>query len=91
MIFIFVYCVKENKMRMWMVNPKCLCRQHLLGEHNEIHKAVGNLNHSGIWTKALTKKGYLEPQHFISRHNRLAKEMKCRNYNHKSPIIYNGK
>ena len=25
-------------MRMWMLNPKFLCRQHLLGEHSEIHK-----------------------------------------------------
>lgn len=25
-------------MRMWMIDPKLLCRKHLLGEHNEIHK-----------------------------------------------------
>ena len=25
-------------MRMWMVNPKVLCMQHLLWEHNELHK-----------------------------------------------------
>ena len=24
-------------MRMWMVNPRIMCRQHLLGEHVEIH------------------------------------------------------
>jgi len=25
-------------MRMWMIDPSLLCRKHLLGEHNEIHK-----------------------------------------------------
>lgn len=73
-------------MRMWMVNPKLLCRQHLLGEHNEIHKAVGNLRKSGTWAKALIKKGYLNPKRFLSRHNLLVKEMIKRGYNHKSKL-----
>ena len=25
-------------MRLWMIDPKLLCTQHLLGEHLEIHK-----------------------------------------------------
>lgn len=24
-------------MRMWMVDPTIMCRQHLLGEHYELH------------------------------------------------------
>lgn len=33
--------------RMWCVNPHSLCREHLLGEHNELHKLVGGIrNHS---------------------------------------------
>jgi len=28
-------------MRMWMLNPKALCRKHLMGEHVEIHMLVG--------------------------------------------------
>jgi len=73
-------------MRMWMVDPKILCTKHLLGEHFEIHCAVGNLKKDGKWVKNLTKKGYLEPQNFKSRHKELVKEMKRRGYNHDSPL-----
>ena len=27
-------------MRMWMINPKLMCDQHLLGEHGELHKFI---------------------------------------------------
>ncbi len=37
-------------MRTWMVPPQIMCRQHLLGEHNEIHKFVGAV------TKRCTRK-----------------------------------
>lgn len=77
-------------MRMWMVKPKLLCRQHLLGEHFEIHKAVGNLRHSGNWTKGLTKKGFLEPQNFLSRHDELVIEMESRGFSHNSPLDDSG-
>ena len=30
-------------MRMWMIDPKLLCRKHLLGEHGEIHKHLPSL------------------------------------------------
>lgn len=73
-------------MRMWMLSPAKLCRQHLLGEHFEIHKAVGNLNHKGTWAKSLTEKGFLEPQNFSIRHNELVAEMIRRGYKHKSPL-----
>ena len=76
-------------MRMWNLNPKVLCQKHLLGEHNEIHKAVGNLNHSGKWAKALIQKGFLEPQNFIKRHDELVKEMLRRGYKHNSPLEFN--
>lgn len=77
-------------MRMWMIKPKLMCRQHLLGEHFEIHKAVGNLRYSGRWTKSLTKKGFLEPQNFAKRHNELAKEMRRRKMKHQSELDVNG-
>ena len=73
-------------MRMWNIKPSLMCNQHLLGEHFEIHKAVGNLKHTGKWTKSLTAKGFLEPQNFVKRHDKLAKEMQKRNMNHKSPL-----
>ena len=73
-----------------MISPAKLCRQHLLGEHFEIHKAVGNLRHSGKWTKSLTQKGFLEPQNFLSRHKDLVKEMKRRGFTHNSPLDVSG-
>lgn len=77
-------------MRMWMIEPNKLCRKHLLGEHNEIHKAVGNLRHSGKWTKALIEKGFLEPQNFVARHKALVNEMLDRGYKHESPLDVSG-
>jgi len=71
-----------------MIKPKQMCNQHLLGEHFEIHKAVGNLRHSGKWTKSLTEKGFLEPQNFLARHNELVEEMLARSFNHNSPLKY---
>ena len=31
-------------MRMWMIDPKMLCKKHLLGEHVELHMFVGTIN-----------------------------------------------
>ena len=73
-------------MRMWMIEPRLLCRNHLLGEHFEIHCAVGNLHKDGKWATYLTKQGYLEPQNFKQRHDEIVIEMKQRGYNHKSPL-----
>lgn len=30
-------------MRMWMVDPATMCDRHLLGEHAEIHMAIGTI------------------------------------------------
>ena len=73
-----------------MIEPKFLCRQHLLGEHFEIHKAVGNLKNNKKWTKSLTEKGFLEPQNFMSRHEELVVEMTRRKFNHNSPLDIEG-
>lgn len=71
--------------RMWMINPKLMCRQHLLGEHKELHQAVGSIlkNRS---LKGHLDKGQIEVHNIISRHKTLVKEMKARGYNHKSPL-----
>ena len=73
-----------------MINPKLLCKQHLLGEHFEIHKLIGNLKHTGKWARALTRKGFLEPQNALKRHNKLAAEIVKRNMKHKSPLKLEG-
>jgi hypothetical protein len=75
-------------MRIWDIPPKILCRQHLLGEHRELH---------AIWV-ILTKKkkGYsYHPEtlrwvgklHALyNRHEKLVTEMRRRGYNHNSPL-----
>lgn len=71
-------------MRMWMVDPKFLCRKHLLGEHGEIHK------HRHCFEKKFNMSGRINqifPREMQSRHDELAEEMLKRGYNHKSPFI----
>ena len=72
-------------MRMWMINPKILCKQHLLGEHVEIHMLVGtiNLNKS---INGYIKKGLVEVHNLYSRHEELVEEMKNRRFNHFSNL-----
>lgn len=72
-------------MRMWMLYPRIMCRQHLLGEHLEIHMFAGTLRR-GISVEGYLEKGLLEGASLRSRHNALVKEMLRRGYNHKSPL-----
>ena len=37
-----------NKMRMWCVEPKGMCRKHLLGEHIEMTVSIGLIDMSLI-------------------------------------------
>lgn len=67
---------------MWMVDPKLLCRQHLLGEHNEIHKHKPSFVKKHSMTGRI---GQIEPLMMRQRHDELAKEMLRRRYNHNSP------
>lgn len=71
--------------RMWMVNPKLLCRVHLLGEHNELHKIVGSLRKKRS-ISGYIKNDCIEPKSIRKRHNELVNELKKRDYNHKSPL-----
>jgi len=72
-------------MRMWNVEPKTMCRQHLLGEHNETHAFVGSIN-KGISMKGYIEKGLLSTRTLELRHGALVEEMLRRGYNHKSPL-----
>ena len=72
-------------MRMWGINPSLLCRQHLLGEHNEIHKHKHNfVKHHSI-AKRISPVVQIEPDNMEKRHNELVDEMIKRGYNHNSP------
>jgi hypothetical protein len=75
-------------MRIWDISPNLLCRNHLLGEHRELH---------AMWTVITEKKkGYsLHPETLrwhgklkamYLRHELLVDEMNSRGYNHKSPL-----
>ena len=75
-------------MRMWNVDPKLLCRQHLLlGEHRECHALAGMIlkgkKLSG--TRYITD-GLVEVHNIRSRHDDLVNEMIKRNYDHKSAL-----
>ena len=75
-------------MRIWDISPNRLCRNHLLGEHRELH---------AMWTVITEKKrGYSKHPETIRwvgklsalylRHEQLVQEMNNRGYNHKSPL-----
>jgi len=69
-------------MRMWMLDPRVLCRLHLLGEHGELHK------HRSSFVKQRSiagRRGQIEPLAMKSRHDDLAEEMLRRRYRHESP------
>jgi hypothetical protein len=75
-------------MRVWDISPKRLCRNHLLGEHRELH---------AIWSVLVNgKKGYARHPETLrwkgkvralySRHEALVSEMAVRGYRHRSPL-----
>ncbi|MDP8261735.1 MAG: pyrimidine dimer DNA glycosylase/endonuclease V [Candidatus Ancaeobacter aquaticus] len=75
-------------MRIWDISPKNLCRNHLLGEHRELH---------AIWSILTNnKKGYSKHPETLRwknklaalyiRHNKLVEEMIRRGYNHQSDL-----
>lgn len=77
-------------MRMWNVSPRILCRQHLLGEHYELHKLVGSIRR-GYSITGYVKKGLVNTRLIKKRHDALATEMRRRNMNHTSPLRYTDK
>ena len=77
-------------MRVWDINPKCLCRKHLLVEHRELH---------GLWnilTKHKGKGGYSRHPETLRwvgkqkalylRHEALILEFLKRGYKHRTPL-----
>ena len=70
-------------MRMWMLPPHTLCRQHLLGEHYEIHMLAGYVRNG---RKLKGFEPFVETHNLFTRHSAIAVEMRYRGYNHKSPL-----
>jgi hypothetical protein len=75
-------------MRIWDVSPEVLCRQHLLGEHREIH-AVWNvltLGKQGYAKHPETLRWRGKQAALFARHEALVAEMTRRGYNHRTPL-----
>lgn len=75
-------------MRIWDISPRRLCRNHLLGEHRELH-AVWSILVNGLagysrHPETLRWKGRLKALYL--RHEKLVKEMRVRGYRHWSDL-----
>lgn len=71
--------------RMWMVEPKILCKKHLMGEHVEHHMVVGVLKKK-YSLDGFIKNNLLEITSLKERHDSLVEEMLRRGYNHKTEL-----
>ena len=74
-------------MRMWMVYPEILCRNHLLGEDLETHMIEGCIR-KGKSLKGFVEKGLIETRSLRQRHDDLAEEITARGWNHQTPMLY---
>ncbi len=75
-------------MRIWDIPPDKLCRQHLLGEHRELH-ALWNIltqNKKGFSKHPETLRWEGKLKALYLRHEALVLEMKHRGYKHRTPL-----
>jgi len=75
-------------MRIWDIDPKRLCRNHLLGEHRELHAiwAILTQNRKGYVHHPETKRWVGKLKALYLRHEKLVQEMDKRGYIHKSSL-----
>ena len=75
-------------MRIWDIPAEKLCRNHLLGEHRELHAIWSILLHNkkgyAHHPETIRWKGKLKALYF--RHEQLVNEMKQRGYHHHSSL-----
>jgi hypothetical protein len=78
----------ERFMRIWDIPPDKLCRQHLLGEHRELHAiwAILTENKRGYANHPETKRWRGKLGALYLRHLCLVREMTKRGYRHHSPL-----
>ena len=69
-----------------MVDPRLMCRKHLLGEHVELHMLVGSLR-KGISLEGFFENKLIELHNVERRHAQLVREMERRGFRHASPLI----
>lgn len=75
-------------MRIWDVPPARLCRQHLLGEHRELHGLWNILTQGKIGYRQHpeTRRWEGKLAALYRRHEALVAEMERRGYNHGTPL-----
>ena len=82
--------VEEVSMRIWDIPADKLCRNHLLGEHRELHAiwAILTEGKKGYekHPETLRWKGKLKALYL--RHEALVTELIRRGYNHNSPLCF---
>ncbi len=75
-------------MRIWDIEPWRLCRNHLLGEHRELHAVWAILTQGkrgyALHPETLRWQGRLRA--LYRRHDALVSEMGARGYNHGTPL-----
>lgn len=72
-------------MRMWKVDPKFLCTNHLIGLHLEMHMFIGCIK-KGTSLKGYIEKGLVEVHNIKKEHDLASEEMIKRGFNHKTPL-----
>lgn len=75
-------------MRIWDLEPERLCRQHLLGEHRELHSlwVILTEGKKGFAHHPETARWRGKLKALFRRHEKLAAEMARRGYRHATPL-----
>ncbi|NTW14259.1 MAG: pyrimidine dimer DNA glycosylase [Candidatus Moranbacteria bacterium] len=77
-------------MRIWDVEPKYLCRKHLLAEHRELHGLWNILTvhdgKGGYSRHPETLRWFGKTRALYARHEALAREFEHRGYEHHTPL-----
>lgn len=77
--------------RMWAIDPSQLCREHLVGEHAEMHQIVGTIRnhpHGESIVDGHADAGDVDTSLIQQRHDELVSEMERRGFDHDSPMDY---
>jgi len=77
-----------KKMRIWDLEPERLCRQHLLGEHRELHALWVILTNGkrGFANHPETRRWRGKLKALYLRHESLVAEMGRRGFRHATPL-----
>ena len=76
--------------RMWGVDPKIMCHNHLLGEHREMHQVKGTVekhDHGEAILEGLADANAINTLLIKQRHDDLVEEMERRDWDgHSTPM-----